>query len=354
MESLSQQKPYVPEPSTGDTPRRNRTARYVLLGFLAFFVLAVVVSGVFVFNLANSFDTKAQKIDQAFPAESLRPTKPTTGAGANTTNILVLGSDSRGATLNTAEQGVASDQRSDTMMLVHIPADHKNVYAMSIMRDTWVTIPGHGDAKINAAMAFGGVPLVVQTLEGMFDTRIDHVMIVDFEGFKSITDAVGGVQVNNPATFQSSFLKGHTFERGVHSLTGEEALAFVRERYAFSDGDYQRVKNQQLFLKAVLAKVLTPSTLANPVTVSNLVGKFSPFVSVDKSLNAGAIAGLALELKDIRSSNIKTFTLPNLGTGTSADGQSIVINDAKTVKEIAEAMKDDQLASYLDVHGLVH
>lgn len=354
MESPLQNTQDDPVLALEEAPHRRRTTRNVLLGFLALFVVAAVVAGVFVFNLAHSFDSKSQKIDQAFPAESLRPTKPTTGAGANATNILVLGSDSRGATLNTAEQGGASDQRSDTMMMVHIPADHKNVFAMSIMRDTWVSIPGHGDAKINAAMAFGGVPLVVQTLEGMFDTRIDHVMIVDFEGFKSITDAVGGVQVNNPATFQSSFLKGHTFERGLQTLTGDEALAFVRERYAFADGDYQRVKNQQLFLKAVLAKVLTPSTLANPVTVSNLVGKFSPFVSVDKGFNAAAIAGLAVELKDIRPANFKTFTLPNLGTGTSADGQSIVINDAKTVKEIAEAMKDDQLASYLDVHGLVH
>jgi LCP family protein required for cell wall assembly len=354
VESPLRHTQHIRELAVEDAPRRRRTTRNVLLGFLALFVVAAVLAGVFVFNLAHSFDSNSQKIDQAFPAESLRPTKPTTGAGANATNILVLGSDSRGATLDTAEQGGASDQRSDTMMMVHIPADHKNVYAMSIMRDTWVSIPGHGDAKINAAMAFGGVPLVVQTLEGMFDTRIDHVMFVDFDGFKAIRDALGGVQINNPSTFASTPMKGHTFERGIQTLTGDEALAFVRERYAFADGDYQRVKNQQLFLKAVLAKVLTPSTLANPVTVSNLVGKFSPFVSVDKGFDAAAIAGLAVELKDVRSSNIKTFTLPNLGTGTSADGQSIVINDTKTVKEIAEAMKDDQLASYLDVHGLVH
>ena len=333
---------------------KRHTTRNVLLGFLAFVVVAAVVSGVFVFNLAHSFDSKSQKIDEAFPAESLRPVKPTTGSAAEATNILVLGSDSRGASLDVAEQGTGSDQRSDTMMFVHIPSGHKNVYAMSIMRDTWVDIPGHGEAKINAAMAFGGVPLVVQTLEGMFDSRIDHVLVVDFEGFKAITDAVGGVEVDNPGTFQSSHLKGHTFGRGLQTMSGDQALAFVRERYAFADGDYRRVKNQQIFLKAVLSQVLTPATLANPVMVSGLVDKFSPFVSVDKSLSATAIAGLVVKLKDVRSDDVQAFTLPNLGTGTSADGQSIVINDEKTLKEISQAMKDDQLASYVDVHDLVH
>ncbi|PYI37598.1 transcriptional regulator [Arthrobacter psychrolactophilus] len=330
---------------------KRHTRRNVLLVFLAFVVLAAVIAGAFVFNLAHSFDSKTQKIEQAFPSESLRPTKA--AAAAEVTNILVLGSDSRGDGLDLAEEGAGSNQRSDTMMMVHIPSDHKSVYTMSIMRDTWVDIPGHGQAKINAAMAFGGVPLVVQTLEGMFDSRIDHVMMVDFEGFKAITDSVGGVEIDNPIAFKSSHEAGHMFIRGLQTLSGDQALAFVRERYAFTDGDYQRVRNQQIFLKALFSEVLTPATLANPVKITSLVDEFSPYVSVDKTLNATSIAGLALKLKNVRSSDIKSFTLPNLGTGTSADRQSIVINDEKSVQEIAQVMKEDQLGSYLDVKGLL-
>lgn len=330
---------------------KRHTTRNVLLVFLAFVVVAAVIAGAFVFNLAHSFDSKSQKIEQAFPSESLRPTKSATDA--DVTNILVLGSDSRGDSLDLAEEGAGSNQRSDTMMLVHIPADHKSVYTMSIMRDTWVDIPGHGEAKINAAMAFGGVPLVVQTLEGMFDSRIDHVMMVDFEGFKAITDTVGGVEVDNPIAFKSSHIGGYMFERGPQTLSGDQALAFVRERYAFTDGDYQRVRNQQIFFKALFSTVLTPAALANPLKITGLVDEFSPFVTVDKTLNSTSIAGLALKLKAIRSDDIKAFTLPNLGTGTSSDGQSIVINDEKSMQEIAQVMKEDQLGSYLDVKGLL-
>lgn len=348
MDAENQGMPQEAALQSDDAPRKRKTTRKVLLGFLGFFVIVAVVAGFFVYNLAHSFDSKAQKIDNAFPSESLRPTDSATGA----MNFLVLGSDSRGDSVDLAESGSASNQRSDTIMMVHIPADRKNVYAMSIMRDTWVDIPGHGEAKINAAMAFGGIPLVVQTIEGLFGARIDHVMVVDFEGFKAITDAVGGVTVNIPKTFKSSSLAGHTFEQGKQTLNGDEALAFVRERYAFADGDYQRVADQQQFLKALTAKVFTPAILANPISVSNLVDKFSPYISVDKDLNAAAIGALALELKDIRASNIKTFTLPTLGTGTSADGQSIVIADKTAISEIGQAMKDEELGTYLQTHKL--
>ena len=97
------------------------------------------------------------------------------------------------------------------MMLMHIPENRENVYVMSIMRDTWVDIPGQGEHKINAAMAFGGVPLVVETIEGMFDTRVDHVAIIDFAGFKELTDALGGVEINNPAAFSASGSTGEFF-----------------------------------------------------------------------------------------------------------------------------------------------
>lgn len=317
-------------------PRRKRTGRKVLLALAAILVVVAAVAGFFVFNVANSFSTKSQKIEQAFPEEVSRPAQTTTGA----MNMLLVGSDSRAASLESAGAGGASDQRSDSMMWVHIPADRKNLYMMSIMRDTWVEIPGHGEAKINAAMALGGIPLTVQTLEGMFGTRLDHVAVVDFEGFKAMTDALGGVDVNVTKPFTTSQF---SFPAGRQQLSGDSALAFVRERKAFGDGDYQRVKNQQIFLKALMAKFLTAETLTNPLRVSGLVDQVSPYLTVDRSLDASAVAGLAVGLRDVRAGDVVSFTLPTLGIGTSADGQSIVLRDDAAIGRVAAALSDDQM-----------
>lgn len=336
----------------GNSARRPRNiSKVVLLSALALFVAAAVVSTVFVSNLAHTFDTNVQQLPMAFPNESLRPVKPTEGPASVAMNILLLGSDSRGDPVDLAEEGQASNQRSDTMMWVYIPADRKNIYMMSIMRDTWVNIPGMGEAKINAAMAYGGVPLVVQTLEGLFGNRIDHVAVVDFQGFKAITDALGGVQVNVPIPFTSTHGK-FTFTAGPQTMNGDQALGFVRERYAFSDGDYQRVKDQQIFLKAVMGSVFTPATMANPVKVSGLVGKVSPFIAVDQGLDSGAVASLALGLRNVRGPDVKSFTLPTLGTGTSDDGQSIVLRDDAAISAIAGALTNDSLGTYLSGAGL--
>lgn len=331
--------------------KRRKGRRNVLFFFLGLFLVAAIASGAFVANVANNFNSQAHKIASAFPSDANRPAKAVEGPASNATNILLLGSDSRGDSVEMAETGAASDQRSDTMMWVHVPGNGKNVVMMSIMRDTWVDIPGVGEAKINAAMAHGGVPLVVQTLEGLFKSRLDHVAIVDFEGFKAITDSLGGVQVDVPIAFTSTFTK-IDFNAGPQLMNGDQALSFVRERYAFTDGDYQRVRNQQLFLKSTVNTMLNPATLTNPAKVNDLVKQVSPYISVDAGLDAGALAGMAVRMRDVRGGDVKSFTLPTLGTGTSADGQSIVLRDDAAIAAIAKALADDTLVQYMGSAGL--
>lgn len=336
--------------SLGSPRRRRNRRRAVLLGALGLVLVAALIAVLFVLNLGRSFDTQTVKLPSAFPAETLRPVKPTAGPAAQAMNVLLLGSDSRGDSVDMAEAGAASNQRSDTMMWVHIPANRKNIYLMSIMRDTWVDIPGHGQAKINAAMAFGGIPLVVQTLEGMFNNRIDHVAVVDFDGFKAITDTLGGVEVNVPIAFTSTH-GGFTFAAGPQKLNGDQALGFVRERYAFSDGDYQRVRDQQIFLKGMLDGIMSPATLTNPVKITGLVNAVSPYISVDAGLNAATVGALAVSLNNVRGSDVAAFTLPTLGTGTSADGQSIVLKDDAAISAISQALSNDTLGGYLSSAG---
>ncbi|MGA8788011.1 MAG: LCP family protein, partial [Paenarthrobacter sp.] len=301
-----------------------------------------------------TFNSGTTKIDVAFPDESTRPQKSDPTSGTAAMNILVMGSDTRGSSEVDVETDASTDQRADTLMLVHIPADRKNVYAVSLMRDLWVDIPGKGESKINAALAYGGVPLMVQTVESLFQQRIDHVAMVDFEGFKGLTDALGGVEIDVKIPFSpnSGPMKGHVYEAGPQTFNGDEALAFVRERKSFSDGDYQRVRNQQAYLKAIISKTIARETLTNPITINNMVSSVSPFISVDKSLDAAAIGSLAMGMKDIRASDTVMFTLPTLGTGTSADGQSIVVADTTAISEIASALSKDQLSQYVTAHGL--
>ncbi|MEE2522139.1 LCP family protein [Pseudarthrobacter sp. J75] len=335
------------EPSVPEPPRKRRKGRTALIVIGCLVLVAALVAGGYVFNLANTFDSNTDKIEQAFPEESNRPKPAEPVNGTSAKNILLMGSDSRGATEVDAANGAATDQRADTLMLLHIPADRKNVYTVSLMRDLWVDIPGHGQSKINSALAYGGVPLMVQTVESLFNQRIDHVAMVDFEGFKGLTDALGGVEVTSSIGFTSGHAEGYQFKAGPNLLNGEQALAFVRERYAFADGDYQRVRNQQAFLKAIIGKTISAETLTNPVTINNMVQSMAPFVSVDRTLNSGALASLGLELKDIRQQDIAMFTLPTNGIGTSSDGQSIVLPNPEAIANISNAMASDTLGDYI-------
>jgi LCP family protein required for cell wall assembly len=343
---------YDAKPDARVTRRRKHPVRTTFLVLGSLVVVAALVAGGYLFSLARSFDQKTQTIESAFPAEELRPAASPEAEGS--LNVLLLGSDVSATPeeLGDTASATPSDSRADTMMLLHVPADRTGIQVMSIMRDTWTDIPGHGEAKINAAMGLGGVPLVVQTVEGLFGARIDHVASMDFEGFKDLTRALGGVTVNNPAAFQSRGSRGEYFAAGPITLEGDSALKFVRERYAFSDGDYQRVRNQQLFVKSVIGEILTADTLTDPQKVYRVVDGIAPFVAVDSSLDATTVGSLAVSLRSVRSADMTFFTLPNLGTGTSDDGQSIVVKDDAAVAQVGEALAKDSLDEYLESSGL--
>lgn len=326
----------------GDGARPKRRGRKVLLGFLIFFlvVLVGVVTAVFLYvnNLSRSFDDNVTALPSAsaFP-EGDRP------ADSDGTTILLLGSDQRPE--GGGEQGRAGE-RADSIMLLHIPPDGGEVYVMSIMRDTWVDIPGVGESKINSAFQNGGMPLMVETVEGLFGTRVDEVMSVDFEGFEGLTDALGGVTVDVPQTFSTD--DGTTFTQGPMDMDGEEALKFVRERHAFTDSDYTRVENQRAYIRALLDRFLDSSTLTNPSRIQDTVDEISPYLTVSEGLDSGYIRGLVPEMVGTSSSDIHMFTVHTNGVGTSDDGQSVVLPDYEAMKEIGDAMNDGTLDEYYE------
>ena len=314
--------------------------RLLIAGGLLGVVLLVAAGGVALFlgSLASGFDGGREVIpsQQAFPAPSTRPS-----ASANDAqNILLLGSDTRGPAPTSLSQ--IRGQRSDTMLLLHVPADGRRAYLISLMRDSWVSIPGHGKAKLNAAFSLGGVPLTVRVVEGLLGVRIDHVAVVSFSGFRGLTDALGGVTVQNRVAFQNL---GFDFPKGRITLGGEQALAFVRARYPFADGDYQRVRNQRAYLQGVTQALLARGTLLNPGRLQSTVNAIAPYLLVDQGLDSGYLGGLAVRLRDLRSDDLVAFTAPTTGTGTEG-GQSIVFLDEDAMQQLGEHLRNDTMSTF--------
>jgi LCP family protein required for cell wall assembly len=300
-------------------------------------VIAVVAS-IFIGGLARNYDRETETIADAFPGGA----RPAATAGAE--NILLIGSDSRaGSDVDDGFRG----ERADTLMLAHVPADRKAVYLMSIMRDSWVDVPGHGTAKINAASAWGGVPLTVQTVEQLLDIRVDHVAEIDFAGFTGMTDALGGVTVDSPQAFTTSGIEKHRIVAGPNHLDGEEALAFVRTRYAFTDADHTRVRNQQAFMRGIVDGLLSKDTATDPGRIQDFVSATSKYLAVDPGLTFRTLVDLGWSLRDVRADDLHTFTMPTAGGGTSPDGQSYVAVNAGAVQTLSASLRSDDLGRWL-------
>ncbi|WP_313816507.1 LCP family protein [Citricoccus sp.] len=330
---------YLPRRSSGRARRRRHTVRNAFIVVAALLVVVLVFVGVYVSSIAATFNDKRQTVDAGIA------TSEATTDGA--LNVLVMGSDSRGEGMDTAENKGEEGERSDTLMLVHIPEDRQNVYVMSIVRDLWVEIPGHGERKVNAALGLGGYPLVTSTVENMLGVNIDHLAVIDFEGFNGLTSALGGVQVCNPQSFSSGQVNPSFFPRGEILLEGSDALRYVRERKAFLGGDFERVANQQRFVSAMVDQILTVDTLANPQKLMGVVNSIVPFITVDDGLDAATIAGYGLQLNGIRTDDIETFTVPHGDPAEGPGGASIVLQDEAAIEQLRQALQADDLDSYL-------
>lgn len=240
-------------------------------------------------------------------------------------NILVLGTDSR-ATLGTEEYGDPDEidgARSDTTILVHIAADRKSAVAVSIPRDTIVDIPscprfvdGPSEPvtdRFNEAYNIAGAVCTLLTVEELSGVEIDHSVIVDFNGFKGVVDALDGVEVclKEPVDDPLSGLK---LPAGTSVVKGDDALAFVRARYTLGDGsDLSRIERQQAFLASALRKTTSIGVLANPVTTYRVLDEATKSLTVDENI-AGLrdLANLALSLSDMRPEDVTFVTLPTV------------------------------------------
>lgn len=325
--------------------RGRRRPRWGRLAFVAFLALLLLGGAAFggLLLYAESIDDGLNRRDPFAEITGGRPPKTVDGA----LNILLLGTDSR----DPESKDQAGAARADTMILMHIDANHDKAYLISFPRDLYVHVPqsrtdpslGNTKAKINASFFWGGMSLAVETVEQYTKVRIDHVALIDFGGFKEVTDAVGGVDMYIEKDITSIHKPFRKFTKGTMHLDGAAALDYCRQRYQFDDGDFARMKHQQEFLKALLDKAASGGTLTNPAKLDAFLKAATKAMIVDKDFS---ITDLALQFRSIRSSDMTFLVSPHKGSA-DVDGESVVVEDKEKAGALYAAVARDEVGAWV-------
>ena len=237
-------------------------------------------------------------------------------------NILVMGWDTRQGEGNNIDGLTDSSGGSDTTILIHLSADRKHAYGVSIPRDSMVdrpecidengdTIPAASYQQWNAAFNVGGPACTIRQVEATTGVPIDHYVVVDFQGFRDMVDAIGGVEVCIPETWDDRE-HGIYLKKGTRKISGAEALSYVRVRHGIGDGsDIGRVKRQQAFIASMAHQVMSSHTLANPLKIVRFLEAATKSLSVDPGLgNLTEMGKLGYQFRDIGLDKIQFLTVP--------------------------------------------
>jgi LCP family protein required for cell wall assembly len=322
----------------------------VLAGIASTLVLlatGAAAAGAVLYNRLDSNITSLDTTDQlgTRPVTKADPTEPI--------NILVMGSDSRTGKGNNKKYGNANNagiegQRSDTTLLFHISGDRTRALGMSIPRDSLVTLPmcknpqgqqqGGYVGRFNEAFDVGGPGCTVKAVEELTGIYVDHFVVVDFNGFKSMVDAVGGVEVclEKPVNDYHSRLN---LPAGKQTISGEDALAFVRARESLGDGsDLQRIQRQQDFISSMIRKVTSAGVLTNPIKLFNLLDAGTKSLTTDQGLSElSNIQDVAESMTGIRPSDVTFVTVPYV---YNADGSTVSWDQAKADRMFKAIIRD--------------
>lgn len=339
---------FVTEEEFAPRRRTGRIALSISLGMIVALALGAVG---LVWSLQSRLDGNIERIPDPFAEITERPTRAPDAADdgeddqAQPVNFLLLGSDSR-ISAGDPDQWQAGAQRTDAMMLVQLSGDRDAMTVMSIPRDSWVEIPGHGHHKINAAFSFGGPSLTIQTVEHLTGVLIDHIAVADFESFAALTDELGGVDITLSQPLTAG---GATLQPGSQRLNGEQALVYARERYNVAGGDFGRVQRQQNWIRAIMARAFEREVLTNPGRLFSFLETVSESVAVDEGLEIGEMRDLVISSRNLRPAAVQFITAPNRGTGRSPDGsQSIVVLDDDALAQVSGAFADGTVADFLE------
>jgi LCP family protein required for cell wall assembly len=299
-------------------------------------LLAVLLAGAAGLGGALWLDTALHRT----PVLADYPGRPVAAHG---TNWLLVGSDSRQGLSAEQEQALATggdigNGRTDTIMLIHIPAIGSGGRAtmVSIPRDSYVAIPGYGRDKINAAFALGGAPLLAQTVEQATGLRLDHFAEIGFGGFAAVVDALGGVTMC-PTEPIDDPLAGIDLPSGCQKLDGRTALGYVRTR-ATPRADLDRMIDQRRFMSALLQRISSPAVWLDPWRWYSVPHAAADALTVDAGDHVWALARLGWALRGSPTA----LTVP-IGDFTGNDAGSVVVWDHDAARRLFEALATDTL-----------
>jgi LCP family protein required for cell wall assembly len=341
-------------------PRWQRVLGYLCV-VISLLMAVVLVGGYFEYRSLNGSIDRPQ----FSPGQTgVTPTRTVVGAQ----NWLIMGSDTR--------QGKGNDQygrdvlgaRSDTVILAHIARGAKSATLVSIPRDSYVQIPACKETggssgmsapqmnKFNAAYSIGGPACTIKTVQSLTHIAIDHWVVLDFEGFQQIVNALGGVSVclskpiNDPVRTDpltgGKIGSGLIAHAGVNNFDGKQALAFVRSRYAVGDGsDLDRIKDQQTFISAVIRKVTSVGLLLDPPKLLSVARAAVHSLAVDKGMSLARLADFAHKLHSLPPSKVRLLTVP-LSSTTASESiggvpASVVLWDTSAADALWAALRND-------------
>ncbi|WGT46470.1 LCP family glycopolymer transferase [Tessaracoccus lacteus] len=263
------------------------------------------------------------------------------------TTILLVGSDARDDL--TAEErkelgtGSVEGQRTDTMMLLHLPATGPAVL-LSLPRDSYVAIPGRSKNKLNAAYAFGGAPLLVQTVESNTGIRVDGYLEVGMMAIVDLVDAVGGIEVC--PDFDIDDKDAHlTMSKGCQDVDGVTALGYVRMRKSDPRGDLGRVERQREVISAIMKKVATPMTVVNPVRYWQLNMAAAGSLTLGDDTGVVQVGQAAFGFLQVMTGAGISMTVPVSDTDYRTSAGSSVLWDADESAEVFAAIASGDTAS---------
>lgn len=243
--------------------------------------------------------------------------------------ILVVGSDSREGLDDLTNFGAVGGARGDVIMLVRLDASTSTAQMLSIPRDYWVSIPGHGENRINASYAFGGPSLMVETIQGNLGLEVNHYVEIDFVGFEALVDELGGIEIAFPYAARD-IKSGLDVPAGTQVLNGEQALAYARSRtyqelqngtwVSVDANDIGRTQRQQEVIRAIVSGLKSPSSVTE---AGDIAAAMAQHTTIDSNLASSSVAGLFWDFKGILAGEIEGATLPV--TNRTINGASVVV-----------------------------
>ncbi|MEU3355017.1 LCP family protein [Streptomyces sp. NPDC037389] len=327
--------PYDRPPTPRGPGRRRRWLRR-LAAVAAVLVLVVAGLGWVLYEqLNNNITTDDETAEELRRWEKQRPSALVRGAQ----NILIIGSDTRSGSGNGKYGEDSGSQRSDTTILLHLAADRKSATAVSLPRDLMATIPScrkrdgtytnERFAQFNWAYELAGTACTIRTVENITQVRIDHHIVLDFNGFKNLVDAMDGVELCLDKPMDDREAKLH-LPAGRQTLDGEQALGYVRARYSLGDGsDTERMGRQQKFLGALVRDMRDEGLLLNPARLYPVLDAATKSVTTDSGLDSlRKLYDLVRTVRDIPTERVQFLTVPRRPYAFNSARDELVQPDA--------------------------